>query len=132
MAGLDRIFRDGFKRSNKIPHNLTLAQYQVISRLAERGRCSQKEIAESLRVTGPTVVRIIDALERKKLVFRTRDERDRRIVLVALTEHGVEVQRDCAVIHEQDLATIIGRLPAATIDALLDNLSALVGVATTQ
>lgn len=132
MAGLDRIFRDGFKRSNKIPHNLTLAQYQVITRLAQQGRCSQKDIAESLRVTGPTVVRIIDALERKNLVFRTRHDHDRRIVLVALTEHGVEVQRDCAVIHEQDLATMIARLPSATIDALLDNLTALLGVATPQ
>ena len=42
LAGLDRTFRDEFKRSNGIPHHLTLAQYQVISLIAEAGQCSQK------------------------------------------------------------------------------------------
>lgn len=129
LAGVDQTFREDFKRSNGIPHHLTLAQYQVISLVAERGRCSQKTIADKLRVTGPTVVRIIDALERKNLVYRTRDERDRRIVLVALTEAGTEVQRECAAVHEQRLATVMARLPSSTAESLLQALSALLSAA---
>lgn len=132
LAGLDRTFRGDFKRSKQIPHNLTLAQYQVISMVAERGQCAQKEIAENLGVTGPTVVRIIDALERKELVHRTRHERDRRIVLVALTDRGVEVQRSCEAMQEQRLASMIERLPSTTADALLVNLSDLLSVAGAQ
>jgi MarR family transcriptional regulator for hemolysin len=129
LAGLDQTFREDFKRSNGIPYHLTLAQFQVISMVAENGRCSQKEIADNLRVTGPTVVRIIDALERKQLVFRTRDERDRRIVLVSLTEEGVRVQRDCAEVHERRLATVMERLPNNTAEALLHTLAALLTAA---
>src|ERR671935_2987846 len=103
LAGLDRTLRDEFKRSNGIPRHLTFAQFRVISLIAETGQCSQKAIAAYLGVTGPTVVRIVDALERKGLVVRTRDEKDRRIVLVALTDQGMQVQQDCEAIHEQHL-----------------------------
>ena|SRR5947209_1984733 len=129
LAGLDRTFRDEFKRSNGIPQHLTLAQYQVISLIAGGGRCSQKAIAMHLGVTGPTVVRIIDALERKGLVSRMRDEKDRRIVLVVLTDEGAQVQRDCEALHEQRLASVIERLPAADAEGLLSALAALLSAA---
>jgi DNA-binding MarR family transcriptional regulator len=129
LAGLDRAFRDDFKRSNGVPCDLTLAQYQVISKVAECIKCSQKDIADFLGVTGPTVVRIIDALEKKELVRRTRDEQDRRIVLVSLTDKGVEIQRECTVLHEQKLSAVMDRLPSRTADALLVNLSDLLSAA---
>ena len=128
LAKLDREFREDFKRSNGVPDNLTLAQYQVISIIADKGDRSQKSIAEDLGVTGPTVVRIIDALEQKSLVRRTRDVQDRRIVLVSLTPKGVDTQQECASLHERRLSSMIERLPAAATDALLVSLSALLQV----
>jgi DNA-binding MarR family transcriptional regulator len=75
------------------------------------------------------VVRIVDALERKGLVVRTRDEKDRRIVLVALTDQGTEVQHDCEAVHEQRLASVIERLPSEDAEGLLGSLSALLSAA---
>ena len=129
LAGLDRAFRDDFKRSNGVPKGLTLAQYQVISLVAEKGECSQKKIAATLGVTGPTVVRIIDALERKGLVRRTRDERDRRIVQVALTDLGVQTQRDCESMHEQRIASLLERLPGNIAESLMTGLTELLAAA---
>ena len=129
LTQLDRTFRDDFKRSSGVPCNLTVAQYQVITMIAARGDSSQKDIATNLGVTGPTVVRIIDALEKKELVYRTRDKEDRRIVLISLTEKGRGAQVDCAEMHEGRLATVVARLPTTTTDTLLDNLAALLGAA---
>ncbi len=129
LSDLDRTFRDDFKRSNGVPCNLTLAQYQVISMIANKEPCSQKDIAERLNVTGPTVVRIIDALEKKELVRRARHTADRRIVLVSLTKQGEQAQIDCAEMHEGNLSALIDRLPTNTVDALLGNLSALLSAA---
>ena len=129
LTELDRTFRDDFKRSSGVPCNLTVAQYQVISMIALKGDFSQKDIATSLGVTGPTVVRIIDALENKGLVFRTRAKGDRRIVLISLTEKGSQAQVDCAEMHEGRLATMMARLPESTTDALLGNLAALLNAA---
>jgi DNA-binding MarR family transcriptional regulator len=47
---------------------------------------SQTAIAERLLVTGASVTSLVDTLERKKLVTRTRDRDDRRVVLVELTD----------------------------------------------
>ncbi len=129
LTELDRTFRDDFKRSSGVPCNLTVAQYQVISMIAVKGDSSQKDIATNLGVTGPTVVRIIDALEKKELVYRTRDKEDRRIVLISLTDRGARAQIDCAEMHEGKLAAMVARLPANTTDALLVNLSALLTAA---
>ena len=106
LTGLDRAFRDDFKRSNNVPCDLTLAQYQVITMVSNSSECSQKDIARNLSVTGPTVVRIIDALEKKELVTRTRHSKDRRIVLVSLTDKGRQAQRDCAAMQERNLAAL--------------------------
>lgn len=125
LAGLDRIFREDFKRRNGMPVDLTLAQYQVISLAHERGQCSQTELAGHLGVTGPTVVRIVDALEKKGLARRTRDGKDRRVVWVSLTEKGVDAQEESARLLEQRLARTIDRMPSATTDMLLANLSEL-------
>jgi DNA-binding MarR family transcriptional regulator len=129
LTELDRTFRDDFKRSSGVPCNLTVAQYQVISMIVADGDASQKRISENLGVTGPTVVRIIDALEKKELVYRTRDKEDRRIVLISLTDKGRRAQFDCAEMHEGKLATMVARLPTNTTDTLLDNLSALLKAA---
>jgi len=125
LTKLDREFREDFKRSNGIPCNLTLAQYQVISMIVEKGVQSQKDIALDLGVTGPTVVRIIDALEEKELVRRARHNKDRRIVLVSLTDKGVVTQQECSTLHERRLATMIERLPSSAADTLLTGLSTL-------
>jgi len=128
LTKLHREFRDDFKRSNGVPYDLTLAQYQVLTFITDKGVQSQKQIAFDLGVTGPTVVRIVDALEHKELVRRTRDSDDRRVVLVSLTEKGVSAQRDCAVLHEESIATMIERLPAPAVDVFLVQLAALLKI----
>lgn len=125
LAGLDRIFREDFKRRNGMPVDLTLAQYQVISLAHEAGRCSQTQLAAHLGVTGPTVVRIVDALEKKELARRARDGKDRRVVWISLTEKGVAAQQDSSRMLERRLGETISRLPANTADALLANLGEL-------
>ena len=46
------------------------------------------EIGEQLIVTTATVTGLVDTLERRKFVTRTRDDSDRRKVLVAITRDG--------------------------------------------
>lgn len=128
LTKLNREFRDDFKRSNGVPCDLTLAQYQVLTFITEKGVQSQKQIAFDLGVTGPTVVRIVDALEHKELVRRTRDLDDRRVVLVSLTEKGMAAQYDCSVLHQESIATMIERLPAPSVDVFLVQLATLLKI----
>lgn len=53
-----------------------------------------KKLAEILGVTKSTVSNITNTLERKELVIRKVDKRDRRNVFVTITEKGTQVMED--------------------------------------
>lgn len=67
---------------------LTTPQLIVLEIVVAAGRVTPKEISGKAGVGQATASALIDRLETRKLVTRTRDERDRRVVWVAPTEAG--------------------------------------------
>lgn len=63
-------------------------QIPFIMVLDKNDGCSQREIAERLRIKPPTVNVSIQRLEKSGIVFRMRDKKDQRIMRVNLTEKG--------------------------------------------
>lgn len=53
--------------------------------------CRQKELAASVGIEGPSLVRILDTLIAKGLIQRTEDGTDRRAKLLCLTSEGKDV-----------------------------------------
>ncbi|MCL4743229.1 MAG: MarR family transcriptional regulator [Phycisphaerales bacterium] len=72
---------------------LTPTQSQVLALLHARGGdgLSVSAVAAEVAVSQPTVSDAVAALERKRLVARSRSEADGRVVLVRLTEPGRRV-----------------------------------------
>lgn len=68
--------------------DLTPEQYFMLYRLNEGDGRSQIELADRVLVDRPNVTRLVDALEKKKLVRRAADAHDRRKSLVYLTPEG--------------------------------------------
>lgn len=69
---------------------LTATQFSTLKVLRLRGALAQRDIAENLLKSGGNITVVVDNLERAKLVQRTRDTEDRRIVYVELTPLGRE------------------------------------------
>ncbi|MFE7406693.1 MarR family winged helix-turn-helix transcriptional regulator [Isoptericola sp. NPDC057559] len=97
------------------PHGLTHATYVVLTTLFALQRAaappSQRALADASGLEPMYVSRLIRTLEADGLVARTRDDRDTRVVRLALTDRG------SAVVH-----------PAMrTVQALLDRLLAPLG-----
>jgi DNA-binding MarR family transcriptional regulator len=67
---------------------LTLSQYGLLQALAEREAARVSELATEAGIAASTATRILDTLERRSIVRRTRSPEDRRGVTVTLTEHG--------------------------------------------
>ncbi len=53
--------------------------------IAEQGTPSMKEIAQHLKITPPSTTAIIELMQKKKLIKRVVNEKDRRTVRVELT-----------------------------------------------
>ena len=69
-------------------HDITSGQWSVLIFLHKCGANSQHEIAEKTFRDKVSVTKIIDNLEKRELVFRVPDEKDRRIKRIFLTDNG--------------------------------------------
>ena len=69
---------------------LTLSQYALLQALSGREAARVRELASEAGITPSTATRILDALERRAIVSRSRSEDDRRGVTVRLTDLGRE------------------------------------------
>ncbi|MEM7797555.1 MAG: MarR family transcriptional regulator [Chloroflexota bacterium] len=69
-------------------HKFTADQWHVLHTIAANSGLSQNELKDLVNKDKPTISRMIDVLERRGLVERTRSEIDRRRFQLALTAEG--------------------------------------------
>lgn len=85
-----RIFQVITEQSRKVEHEtgLTGPQLWVVKILKESSPMKVSDLARRMYLHPATMVGLLDRLEAKDLVRRTRSETDRRVVHIDLTEHG--------------------------------------------
>lgn len=71
--------------------NLTTSQLATLRRLGRHGALSAGEVARGISVSQATITGIVDRLESRGLVTRSRNAEDRRRVVIELTAAGREV-----------------------------------------
>lgn len=113
------------------PLGLTSQQIGVVLMLASGRASTPFELSRVLSYDSGSMTRLLDRLEKKGFIARSRSETDRRMVKLELTPHGHEAARQlpalgAAVLNEQlrgfstaDHATLIdllGRFIANGID----------------
>ena len=114
------------------PLGLTQARWLVLMHLARMGgEAPQKELAQSVGVESPTMVRVVDGLERLGLVERVGQKDDRRAKKVRLTHkaQGVneEIQRIGSGLRAEALAGLSDEELAEflrILEIILNNLCA--------
>jgi DNA-binding MarR family transcriptional regulator len=72
-------------------YEITGEQWAIIRHLWEEEALSQREIAEKTSKDKPNITRMLDALEKKHLIFRQSDPRDRRKYCIYLTREGKQL-----------------------------------------
>lgn len=87
LQALRRIVRaiDIHSHRLKITHDLTAPQLICLLAVVEDGPLTPTLLAERVHLSPSTLVGIVDRLEKKDLVTRTRSDRDRRVVYVGAT-----------------------------------------------
>jgi MarR family transcriptional regulator for hemolysin len=67
-------------------HSITLRQWEVLCWLTFQGEQSQSALAENMRIEAPTLVGVLDRMERDGWIERVSDPGDRRRKLIRPTE----------------------------------------------
>lgn len=93
MDNIRRVFQVVNEQSKKVEGETGLTGPQVwgIKVIAEQGTIRVSDLARKMYLHPATVVGILDRLEKRGLVNRSRSQEDRRVVDVSLTDEGVSL-----------------------------------------
>lgn len=107
------------------PVEVTVAQHRLLVLLAAYGPQSVGGLAEHLGVNPSNASRQADRLQRMALVRRTRSADDGRVVEIELTPEGQRLLDTVTRRRREELAALVGRLPAGELDQMAATLRKL-------
>jgi len=107
--------------------NITAEQWAILRVLWEEEGLSQKEIGDRLFKDKPNVTRIVDALERKRLLFRQAVHNDRRKYALYLTKEGKKLQAELLPIAQQMIEKATNSLTKSDLETLQNLLNIIYG-----
>lgn len=117
-----RFHRRGPKRSHWTPQG-----WAVLQHLELAGPLTVGEAAKHMDRAQSVMSEIVDGLERKGLLARMRDARDRRRTLVWLTDEGrAAMAEEREVLSREDLQRAFAAVDSKARGDLLQSLAALV------
>lgn len=98
-------------------HGLTASQHQLL--LAIRGHDEPQgptigQVAEYLLTRHHSVVELVDRTERLRLIIRSRDPDDHRVVRLTLAHRGAEVLESLSSAHLEELERLTALFQALT------------------
>lgn len=90
LRSLRRIFHAVDRHSRRLArlHGLTESQALCLNAIDRAGRVNPGQLARTISLSPPTVTGILDRLERRGLIQRGRTARDKRQVVLCLTDAG--------------------------------------------
>ena len=90
--------------------DLTSTQFGVLEVLFHRGPLCQRDIAAKILKSSGNITTVIDNLEKRDLVRRCQNTRDRRYLSIELTASGRELIADIFPRHAQGITSELSTL----------------------
>ncbi len=107
-------------------YQVSAPQLNCLLVLYENGPLPPSRIAKLIMVKSSTVTGVIDRLEHKNLVKRTRNSPDRRIINIELTDSGKTLAENAPSPIQQKIVDGLKRLPQNKIKSITHELQLLV------
>lgn len=121
---LVRIFQL-FERDQIKVHGFTSSQCYTLIEILRAESLTMNELSDKMNLDSSTMTRVIDKLVRDNLIRRERDESDRRIVLVSLTDKGQEAAGKLRSSVNEYYRKIISNMPLGKTDEVLNAVAIL-------
>ncbi|UWZ49727.1 MarR family transcriptional regulator [Dactylosporangium matsuzakiense] len=125
-VAVERVF--SVLRQGNPPNDISLTAASTIWRLQQEGPRKLTDLAAAEGVTQPAMTQLVQRLEREGLARRADDPTDRRVVLVEVTQAGIDLLQRRREVRAAHLAALLEDLSAedeASIAAALPALERL-------
>jgi DNA-binding MarR family transcriptional regulator len=119
------------KELNK-KYQVSASQLNCILALYEHGPLPPSRIAKHIMVNSSTVTGIIDRLEQKRLVERSRISPDRRVITICLTEEGKRLAENAPPPIQQKILDGLKTLSRKETEQIVNALSTLTNMLDVQ
>jgi DNA-binding MarR family transcriptional regulator len=104
------------KKFNKANLNLTIEQWSVLYHLWKEDGKSQQDLCNATFRDKPSITRLVDNLEKLKLVKRVPSKDDRRMNLIVLTPEAKKLQEETMELASETLNEALEGVPADRIE----------------
>lgn len=104
------------KKFNTQQLNLTIEQWSVLHHLWKQDGISQQELCKATFRDKPSITRLVDNLEKLKLVRRVASKEDRRINLIYVTPEARKLEDQSMQLAEETLNEALQSVPAEQVD----------------
>ncbi|NJO82455.1 MAG: MarR family transcriptional regulator [Blastochloris sp.] len=102
---------------------LTVPQFYTLLHLFQTGEeCKMSDLADATHQSAASLTGIVDRLLEKQLVERTRHERDRRQVMVAVTQRGRSLIGEVRQARREQIQSALATLNDNDADRLIQML----------
>lgn len=127
LVALRRIIRATDQNSKRLKRQagLTIPQTVLMRAIAANPGATLGDLTEMISLSPATVSVIVDRLEERKLVRRQRNQRDKRIVNVSLTDDGKELLENAPAPLQDVFIRHFDNLSAPQQGAIISSLQAL-------
>ena len=106
--------------------NLTVARTHLLWELHRLGPSTQNTLAATLKVSPRNITGLVDALETAGYVVRAPHPKDRRAILVTLTDQGSQTMAQMEYQRGQIAAELVADLDAEQLEQLSHGLGTIV------
>jgi DNA-binding MarR family transcriptional regulator len=104
---------------------LTPARTHLLWELSRLGPSTQQVLATSLKVSPRNITGLVDALEAAGFVIRRSHPRDRRAILVTLTDRGSQAIAEMEYERAQTASALIANLSSDQVEQLRQGLDSV-------
>ncbi len=105
--------------------NLGSTEYSILRYLTEEGNMPMVQMANNIMVTQGWITGLIDSMEKRNLVERTRSKDDRRVIELNITKEGSKVFERAKKVHLEYIANCIKHMDDETVSSTVKLLKDL-------
>lgn len=109
------------KRLNNF--NITRSQWIALYYIKNNNMITQKQLADKMSLKEPSVVRLLDKMERYGWVNRISSNDDKRMKFLILTDSGIEIETAMLDVAEKFKADVLNGISHEDLDVFKSTLN---------
>lgn len=105
--------------------DLNLNEFMALEALYHKGNLTTQSLIDLVLIPNSSMTYVLDILNKKEFIIRAKDEKDRRVQIIQITENGKNVFEDVYAKHYKVMRELFDVLDEAEEEKLQDMLKLL-------